>query len=739
MGGSAATAVVFQACGVPEKELLVQSSVEMPEDLVEGFYNWYATLCTQCPAHEGIVVRVLEGRAKKVEGNVDYPLNRGKHGARCEASLQALYHPDRISAPLVRSGDRGSGRWNEISWSDATARIADSFNKLADKSQAVLVTNPVNGPMGLVVQRFAQSTGARHMGFETIEQTNLRRAIKQVFDQDRMPDFDLERSQYILSFGADFLSTWVSPTRYNIGYGKFRQGDRTRGKFVQIEPRLSSTAASADQWVHVNPGREGMVALSIAQVLVADGLADAGAAATVTGSLNLAQFAPDAVSATTGVPAETIKKIAHDMAAHKPALVIGGGPAGASSNGFANLVAIFSLNYLLGSVGQPGGVIFNPPPALPGVPVAATVGSFADFQALTGQMNAGQVQLLMVRGANPVYGLPDGAGFKRASFNVPLIVSFSSYIDDTAAMADIILPENEGLEDWGADIPNPGPGYQVVGFQQPVVRPFFQDRSVHLGTKNFGDALRALAQVIGADLGLPGTTYRDVLQDAAQNLFNSGRGSVRAPTFEAFWNGVLQRGGWWDTESRFTGAAPAPKAIAASVDAPSFGNADASYNFYLVPFESNALGDGSGARLPWLQALPDPVSTAVWHTWVEINIRKAEELDIREGDIIRITSPQGSIEALAWPSPAAAPDALGVPIGQGHTAGGRYSENRGSNVLSILSPVADKDTGALAWAATKVRIEKTGNWKRLSKFENTKPDLSIDPNQAIIKVTSHDT
>ena len=114
-GGSAAGAILFQACGVPEDELLVQAPVEMPEDLVTGRDNWYATLCRQCGTSEGIVVRVMEGRAKKVEGNVDYPINRGAHSARCEGGLQALYHPDRIRGPMVRSGERGAKQFREIS------------------------------------------------------------------------------------------------------------------------------------------------------------------------------------------------------------------------------------------------------------------------------------------------------------------------------------------------------------------------------------------------------------------------------------------------------------------------------------------------------------------------------------------------------------------------------------------------------------------------------------------------
>ena len=124
-GGSATGAIIFAACGVPEEEQYVQGPLQMPEDMVSGLSNWYATLCRSCPTSEGLVVRVMEGRAKKIEGNVDYPINRGKHSARCEAGLQALYHPDRIRGPLVRTGERGSGQYEEISWTDAIGRLAE--------------------------------------------------------------------------------------------------------------------------------------------------------------------------------------------------------------------------------------------------------------------------------------------------------------------------------------------------------------------------------------------------------------------------------------------------------------------------------------------------------------------------------------------------------------------------------------------------------------------------------------
>lgn len=750
MGGSAAGAILFQACGVPEEELFVQSPLEMPEDLVTGLDNWYATLCRQCPTSEGVVVRVMEGRAKKIEGNVDYPINRGRHSARCEAALQDLYHPDRIKGPLLRVGERGSGQFEEISWTDAIGRLTHQLQRLKDsgnQSALVTVTDPLGGHLGMVVERFVSRFGGRHLPYEPLERTTLRAAIKRVFKQDVMPDFDIENAGYILSFGADFLNTWVSPVRYGRGYGQFRQGDRERGKLVHVDSRFSMTGANADEWLHVNPGWEGVLALSMAQVIISEGLGDAAAADALTGGdrSRLDRFAPETVAAKISsaidgeAMARKIRRVATEFADHGPSLAIGGGSAAAHTNGFSNLVAIYSLNHLVGSVGKAGGIAFNPKPALDDLPAPAATASFGDWRRLSEAMGQGQVQALMVRGANPWYGLPDSVGFKDVIFDVPFIFSFSGIMDDTTSMSDLILPEHNQLEDWGSDLPDPGPGYQVIGFQQPAVRPFFEDRGAHLGTKGFADVLLTVSQGLGLELGLPGDTFKDVLEDGARQLFQKNRGSVRASDFQSFWNGVLQRGGWWDTSARSTEPPAPPEPLPIAPDPVFDSQGDAKFPFHLMPFASTSLGDGRGAHLPWLQATPDPVTTGTWQTWVEINHRKAEEMGVAEGDVVRLVSRYGSIEALVYPHPGMPPDVVSVPIGQGHRAGGRYAEGRGSNVLSILAPLADETTGALAWAATRVAVEKTGRWIRLPKLENTVPDLPVDEERQIVRITRHDT
>ena len=723
MGGSAGAAVLFQACGMPEEELLIDAPIEMPEDLVTGTDNWYATACKCCETAEGIVVRVMEGRAKKVEGNPDYPINLGAHSAACEAGLQMLYHPDRINAPMVRTGPRGSGEYREISWDDAIGRMSEQIsNNLGD---SVLITNPTGGHQGLVIDKFVETTGIRRLTYEVLETGILRRAVSEVFGSDLIPEFDIDHSDYIVSFGADFLNTWISPTRYSRGYGEFRQGGDHRGKLVHFSSSFTLTAANADEWIYVKPGTEGLVAMAI--------LRELGHTEDIDPSGLLEDYDVQTIANDSGVDSETISRIAHELEDSHHPLSIGGGQASAHTNGLSNLKAILSINNVLGNVGEKGGVILNPESPIPGVIAPRPGDSFSDLHRMAEEMSNGSVKVLLVKDADIYYGLPDSVGFKQAVNEVPLIISFSSISDDTTSIADLILPQHSYLEEWGTDVPLAGPGYQTVGFQQPVVRPFFEGRGNNLGTKSFCDVLMTVAQVMGADLGLNGDTFKDVVKDGARQLYELNRGSISAPSFEAFWNGVLQRGGWWDIDAKHSSGAR--KGELQAVKRPTFEGAG---EFHVIPYVSS-LKDGKGASLPWLQAMPDPISTATWQTWVDINHHVAEQKGIKEGDVVHLRASNGGvIAALAMPNPATPPEVLGVPIGQGHRDGGRYAAGRGSNVLSLLGAKYDEHTGSLAWAATKVNLTVSGDWIRVPKFENTVPEFPRDEHHHIIELSTGD-
>ena len=356
-------------------------------------------------------------------------------------------------------------------------------------------------------------------------------------------------------------------------------------------------------------------------------------------------------------------------------------------------------------------------------------------------LNTGKTRLLLLHQADPVHGLPGSLRFRQALTEPGdlFIVSFSPFLDETSALADLILPDRVYLEDWGDDVPEPGPGYQVVGFQQPVVNPLYE-----IEPQSFPDILLTMSQELGKEAELPWPKYRDLLRAGSDALFALNRGSIQAPSADEFWNKLLQRGGWWDEGVTGARNLTAPNdllgRIAAKAQEPQVSGAGASGDtFYLTPFAHNTLLDGRNSHLPWLQGAPDPLTTITWQTWVEISDHDAKRLNIREGDVLLVESAAGSIRVLAYPTPAAPPGTVSIPLGQGRNQGSEYATDRpgweSANVMDVLEPRQVEGTGGLAWASTRVRISKTGDSVKVAKFEGTvrAVEVGILPGERIIQ------
>ena len=333
---------------------------------------------------------------------------------------------------------------------------------------------------------------------------------------------------------------------------------------------------------------------------------------------------------------------------------------------------------------------------------------------------------MMVQGANLVHGLPGQVGFSDAINRDDLfIVSFSAFRDETTEMADIVLPDRSPMEDWGDDIPEPGMGYQTIGVRQPVVNPL-----PGLDPRSFGDLMLTLAQEVGVDRNLPHPNFPTMLRAASDQLYDLNRGSITqadAATPDEFWRALLRNGGWWDTGATSDARAPQAPNLAAmareegnAVAPATQGTVGVDHVYNLVPFSSNALQDGRDAHLPWLQALPDPLTTVTWQTWIEINLQDAKREDLKLGDVVELSvvgAESGTIYALAYPHPAIPPGTVAVPLGQGHSSPLQYSNGKGANPLAFLPVKYVGETQALAWAANRVRIRKQGDRMRITKFE----------------------
>lgn len=721
MAVSGAGTVAFAGCAIPEQELAIQSPISPPEDLLQGFDSWYATSYS-CPAGCGLIVRVMEGRAKKVEGNPDHPVNQGKSCIRCQAAVQQVYNPDRITNPLRRKAvvrDKKQAQFEPVTWEVALTELTKRLREARPES-VVMITEPLNGHDGMILRQFAQNVRAQHLALEPLEKGVERRAILDIFGTDQMPDFDIGNADVVVSFGNDWLSTWGSYVHYGKDYGEFRQGHPgARGLLFHAESRFSMTAANADKWLPVRPGTEGILAYSIASAIVSRNLGgDRAAIAALSANGALDEYRPERVARRIGIDAATIYEIAEKFAKAKAPLAFGGGSAAAHTNGLFNLRAIYSLNLLMGNVGKPGGVRLNPAPVrnLPAGEGGARLDDWVRLAHRFTNPGTNPAQVVLVHGANPVYELPNALDFPTAFAQAPFVVSFSSFMDETTAMADLILPNNHDLERWGSSIPQPGPGYQTITLRQPVVRPM-------LDTRATGDVLLGVAKELGAATGLPWASVKHAVQETAEDLMRLNRGSITAPTLDLFWHGVLQRGGWWDTNN--TGqAARVTIAPAAPMEEPEWVGDEAEYHYNLMPFVSNALGMGEGANSPWLQAAPDPITTATWQTWVEIGAEVATNLHIRTGDLVEVATPLTKMTLSAYVNPANPPETLAIPMGQGHWQYGRWAYNRGKNPMTLVGALADnQNTGGLAWAATRAKLTKLSGHVDLPLMEG---DLTAD-------------
>lgn len=689
-----------------------------PDDIIPGVGNWYASLCTECAAGCGILVKVMDGRAKKIEGNPLHPVSRGKLCARGQSLPQYLYNPDRIKGPLKRTGERGKAEFTEISWEEAIKTLSENISGLIKKNEGeklYFVTSPVRGHLQTLFSNFVSSCGSsNYVEHDLFGRRNLLYANQVSMGINSVPHYDIANTKYLLSFGADLTAAGLSPVSYSYAYGQMRQGSSERGKLVQVEPRLSLTGANADEWVPAKPGTEGVLALSIAYAIVEKGYYRGQDAGSWRGILS--RYNPKDTAKTTDVSEDKVYMMAKEFMQTRPSMALAGESVSGYENGVSGMVAANILNYLSGSIGSKGGVIPNPEAAFKGehrVDFKNSISKFASNAANS------KVKTLIVHNANPVFTTPNSLKLEEALRKVPFIVSISSFMDETAAMADLVLPANTSLEDWGDDFAEPSTGYTVATIMQPAVTPLYN-------TKGAGDIMILAAKSIGGKVKdrLPSKEYSEHLRDSWREIYGKNREmSARARNFEDFWEHMLANGGFWSGEEKRGAAKVSTKAMEAHIaGASAFEGDGRDYPFYLMVYPSGHR-DGRGANIPWLQELPDPMTSVVWGTWVEMNPRSAEGLGIKEGDMVSVESAYGKIKAPVYLYPGIRPDTVSIPVGQGHSFYGRYAKGRGANPIELLAPKEDPRTGAIAINTTRVKIVRTGENGKLVKTEGSTKEL----------------
>lgn len=730
-GVGATSAGVLSACGHPENRLI---PALIPDDeYVPGIDYWKASTCAMCAAGCGIIVRTREHKANKIEGNPLHPVNRGALCARGQAGLQLLYNPDRIRGPMKRAGERGTASFEEISWDEAIKTLSEKLREIKAQSPGNRVGQPY--PDGSILfltgDRLAVSSLATEHFMSACESSALVRLdepddyraddylASAVPGSRGLPIFDIANASYLLSFGARFLETWHSPVMYSLAYGEFRHSSgRARGRFVQVEPRMSLTGANADEWLPAAARSEYLVALAIAQVIIREGLVKKQIPVDII-SDPIDIYAPEKTAAETDIPAEKIIRIAREFAAAARPLAMGGGTALYTKSGDEAIQAITFLNRLVDNINKPGGVLLT------------TTGHVDPFEKLRpsrriewmpmfeNMITASRINALLIHNANPAYVAP---GMLDEIKEVPFIASFSSFMDETTGLADLILPDHSYLESWDLAATHAGIDDVAFTLARPVVEPEFN-------TRQTADVLIALAREL-RDAGAQPLAFDSAEQAVRQAAAELQKipGSITGDGAEGFWKAFTERGVWVGKPNQQSGSnkqsEPEPASwLITSVIAEQrlsealYANPE-DYAYTLIAYEHATLGFGEQANLPALQELPDAMTSVMWGSWVEINPKTAESLGIKDGDTIEVETPHGSLRAPAVIYPAIRPDTIAMPYGQGHTAYGRYASGRGVNA-SRVDPFTIRP-GPLSQLA-RAKITKVEGDSQLARFGTSLP------------------
>jgi len=677
----------------------ISSAREQPY-IRPGLWTIFATTCRECPAGCGMHVRVREGRIIKSEGNPNHPVSHGGLCPRGQSAPQGLYDPDRVRGPLgrpaaakseIRDPKSETGGHRPLPWSQALAEVTDA---LRNARRLFIVSDLQTGTLAEIMQQFHSSLGlpGAVAFYEAFDYESLRAANQRLFGQaaiglpnakDRVwgpvPRYRLQDCDFILSFGAEFLETWISNVEFAWQFVQMHhRGPEYRGEMVYVGPTLSMTAANADHFVPIPAGQEYRVALAILREVV-----------RLRGS-SISDFGfwiSDSNDAQGSNP--QFQEVARRFASAKNAVALGG-PVGAAGPAAENLAtAVMLLNRAVGAVGKT--VDFSQTHAL------SRTTPIAQLEQMLAELTPEDV--LIVHQTNPAYSLPH---LRAHLGRVGHLVYIGTMLNETARMAQWVLPTHSPLEAWGDYEPWTG----IHCLMQPAMG------ALH-DTRHSGDVFLALAEQYGRPLSKAGErlmSFRDWLR---LNWRQLGRGT--GTEFEAFWQQSLQRGGVFEEEktgpmehTRPIGELEIAVRPVGPISPIGLTEEASPEPMHLWLWPSIKLFDGRLANRGWMQEVPERMSTLTWGSWVDISPATAQRLKIVEGEAVEVSNESGRVTAPARITNEVADNVVALAFGQGHTDLGETANGRGVNAFVLRTrPAADSLFGTIKLRKTGERMPLT--------------------------------
>jgi Fe-S-cluster-containing dehydrogenase component/anaerobic selenocysteine-containing dehydrogenase len=745
LGGvlAAAGALGSAACSPPQEATIPFH--DMPESLVDGLgpARFFHTVLDGSP----VLVKTREGRPILVTPSPNDASGRGL-SVRHQAALMDVYDPDRARGPL--SVRRGNGATVASNWRAIEADVASRLKAAGGK--AVLLTGPVDSPaLAAAIATMTAHTGLRHVVWAPLENDTAGIAWRLAFGDGKVPRARLDKADLVIGLGADFLDR--PEAGFERDFAARRSPGRAEGgmgRFVQLEGRLTLTGANADRRIRIRDSHLAAVGAALAhELVVVRGVGPLASVAEVGGAL--APFAIDTVARQTGIDAGVLKSLAGELAgAAGRTLVVAGAAAGASLSGPALEVAAILLNSTLGAFDAG---LFDEASAAEPPP-----GGGAALASLAEEMRAGNLEMLIVAGVNPVYDSPAfavsfvalskadtaSAGQARATFaeamqKVGYVVSLNDRLDETSLLADVLAPASHPFECWSdATLPK-----GLLAVQQPVIQPLFDTRGLLDLLIEWGAAVgdpAAAAAVASAAKAVkttpaPNTAAPAPSPSVAWHYLRATWASRLAvdpatPAFEAAWNEVLRSGSWKAPEPStsvvpagkkppaktttarrapaFAPPTPAAKALALLGTAAPLSGATGGLELQLYPHL--ALGDGRSGNNGWLHELPDPITRITWGGALSIAPRRFDAMTLANGDLVEVDAGHAKVVAPAYRHAGMHHDQVALPLGLGRAACGVIGAGVGTNAFP-LRLLAD---GRLLSAGLPVTIRKVGGSEELA-------------------------
>ena len=617
-----------------------------------------------CPGGTGVKVAMQKGRPVGVTGDPDHPNGKGGVSYMAMSEVPLLYSPARIKQPLARKG----GSLQEVSWEEAERILADKLAAAGAKVAAI--SGDETGSAGEIFQALTESLGGDFAAMPG-ESREADKAWKAMGGTGRI-GYDFENADHVLLIGADAFETWGTPARNAKIFGETHPtGDKAKARYVYCGPVRNGTATICDEYVPALPGTAKVLALGLANRLLESGANPAGVSGLSRFRREAAAYTPETVRKLTGVKPKQLAAMADGLArARRPLVVVGSEYGQGASRGA--IMAGLAVNVLLDRTGKPGGLR-----NLPEAPkVVAKQRDAADaIELLNGKAD---YEVLLVHEANPAYSLPESDRMADALRKIPFKVSFSSFMDETAEMADLVLPQPMTLERHD-DVYTPyGSGVAAYSVIRPLTKPLQDVRPA-------ADVALKAARSLGKDLGYAG--LEEVISAKAEALGANVRD--------------LAKGKAWSTNRQ---VALSGLDLSHAAGKPE-------------PRESGALILAATARqslgTPQVAIPPHGVSTIRKSDLdgsrmvVQMNSRTARENGLREGDGVTLTGRGGQVQAKVKISEKVMTGVAAVPMGFGHTAWDEFSRGKGDNANKLFTAAREPETGSYHWTGSRVMVAKS--------------------------------